>query len=119
MRPVAFFSRKLQGEPGKGQWAWSIREKETYAIVLCLQKFRSWVASSTVKILVLTDHQSLEHWHKEDLNSQLGCATRRARWHLFLSRFNIEVLYTEGDKHCVSDPLSRWAYPAGMHVEDY
>ena len=25
LRPVAFFTRKLQGEPGKGQWAWSIR----------------------------------------------------------------------------------------------
>ena len=60
LRPVAFFSRKLQGERGKGQVGWSIREKETYAIVLVLQKFRSWVASSQVQILVLTDHESLQ-----------------------------------------------------------
>ena len=45
LRPVAFFSRKLDGSPGKGQVGWSIREKETYAIVLMLLKFRSWVAS--------------------------------------------------------------------------
>jgi hypothetical protein len=38
LRPVAFFSRKLQGDEGKGQSKWSIREKETYAIVLILQK---------------------------------------------------------------------------------
>ena len=118
-RPVAFFSRKLQGEPGKGQWAWSIREKETYAIVLCLQKFRSWLASSAVKIKVLTDHQSLQHWHTEDLNSMLGCSTRRAHWHEFLSMFNLEVVYVPGEQHSVSDPLSRWAYPAGVGVQDY
>jgi len=41
LRPVAFFSRKLSGSPGKGQMNWSIREKETYAIVLMLLKFRS------------------------------------------------------------------------------
>ena len=41
LRPVAFFSRKLQGDPGRGQVGWSIREKETYAIVLILLKFRS------------------------------------------------------------------------------
>ena len=63
LRPVAFFSRKLQGDNGKGQLKWSIREKETYAIVLILQKFRSWVASSLVKIMVLTDHESLQHWY--------------------------------------------------------
>jgi len=37
LRPVAFFSRKLAGSPGKGQVGWSIREKETYAIVLTLK----------------------------------------------------------------------------------
>ena len=68
LRPVAFFSRKLQGEDGKGQVKWSIREKETYAILLILQKFRSWVASSLVKIMVMTDHESLQHWYTEDLN---------------------------------------------------
>ena len=26
-RPVAFFSRKLVGKPGKGQRVWSVREK--------------------------------------------------------------------------------------------
>ena len=41
LRPVAFFSRKLQGHLGKGQVKWNIREKETYATVLILQKFRS------------------------------------------------------------------------------
>ena len=61
LRPVAFFSRKLEGQPGKGQMGWSIHEKETYAIVLILQKFRSWLASTLIEVRVLTDHRSLQH----------------------------------------------------------
>ena len=57
--PVVFFSRKLEGSPGKGQVGWSVREKETYAIVLILQKYRSWLASTIVQVKVLTDHESL------------------------------------------------------------
>ena len=91
LRPVAFFSRKLQGESGKGQVKWSIREKETYAIVLILQKFRSWVASSLVQILVMTDHESLQHWYTEDLNKATSSVGRRCRWHEFLSQFNLVV----------------------------
>ena len=83
LRPVAFFSRKLQGSPGKGQMGWSIREKETYAIVLVLLKFRSWLSCSSVHILVLTDHQSLKDWYNEDLNNMIGSVGRRGRWHEF------------------------------------
>ena len=42
-RPVAFFSRKLQGRDNLGQRAWSTREKETYALIGALQKFRAWI----------------------------------------------------------------------------
>ena len=54
-RPVAFYSRKLQGERAgttkegftrtkhTGQYGWTPREKETYAIVSCLLKFQSWI----------------------------------------------------------------------------
>jgi hypothetical protein len=119
LRPVAFFSRKLQGEAGKGQVKWSIREKETYAIVLVLQKFRSWVASSLVQILVLTDHESLQHWYTEDLNKAMSSVGRRCRWHEFLSQFNLVVVYTPGHTQKVADPLSRapWYYPG--NPDDY
>jgi hypothetical protein len=120
LRPVAFFSRKLQGEDGKGQVKWSIREKETYAIVLILQKFRSWVASSLVQILVLTDHESLQHWYTEDLNKAMSSVGRRCRWHEFLSQFNLVVVYTPGHTQKVADPLSRapWHYPGNPDEGD-
>ena len=111
-RPVAFFSRKLVGKPGKGQRVWSVREKETYAIVITLLKFRSWVASTKVSIVVMTDHESLEHWWKEDLGAISGPVGRRGRWHEFLSGFNLEVVYVQGAANVVADALSRWAYGA-------
>ena len=114
MRPVAFFSRKLEGSPGKGQMGWSIREKETYAIVLILQKFRSWLASTRVEIIVQTDHKSLQSWYTEDLSRMVSAIGRRGRWHEFLIQFNIVVVYVPGKDHHVSDALSRWAYPAGL-----
>jgi hypothetical protein len=120
LRPVAFFSRKLQGDDGKGQVKWSIREKETYAIVLILQKFRSWVASSLVQILVKTDHESLQHWYTEDLNKAMSSVGRRCRWHEFLSQFNLVVIYTPGHTQKVADPLSRapWYYPGNPDEGD-
>ena len=118
LRPVAFFSRKLQGSPGKGQMGWSIREKETYAIVLVLLKFRSWLSCSSVHILVLTDHQSLKDWYNEDLNNMIGSVGRRGRWHEFFSQFNLEVVYVQGKHQVVADALSRWAYPAGLDTQD-
>ena len=77
LRPVCFFSRKLEGTPGKGQVGWSIHEKETYAIVLILQKYRSWLASTLVEIKVLSDHESLQQWYTEDLNKMVGAVGRR------------------------------------------
>jgi len=117
LRPVTFFIRKLQRSPGRGQNGWSVHEKETYAILLTLQKFRSWLASSVVQIKVLTDHKSLQHWYHEDLNKMVGATGRRGRLHEFLSQFSIEIIYVPGKDHQVSDALSRWAYPAGLEPD--
>ena len=73
--PVAFMSRKL----AEGQRKWTPRELETYAIILALQKLESWIGLQPV--LVLTDHQSLESWAKEVLDTPSGPVGRRARWH--------------------------------------
>ena len=53
--PVAFFSRKLT----EGQTrTWTPREKETYAIVLSLLKWSSWIGLQ--QLLAVTDHRTLE-----------------------------------------------------------
>ena len=40
--PCAFFSRRLE----KGQRVCTYREKETYALVSCLLKFKSWIGAA-------------------------------------------------------------------------
>ena len=118
LRPVAFFSRKLQGKEGYGQRGWSIREEETYAIVATLYKFRSWLRNSPIKVQVLTDHESLQQWHTEQLDTMAGPIGRRGRWHQFLSTFDIEVIYVKGEDQQVPDILSRWSYPAHQVAPD-
>ena len=61
----------------EGQWKWAPREKETYAIVLALTKWASWVGLNPV--IILTDHKSLEFWQQELLDTPSGPAVRRYR----------------------------------------
>ena len=84
---VAFFSRKLQGERAigltkkrdTGQYAWTPREKETYAIVCCLLNLQSWIGSQ--EVTVQTDHSAIVKWYKEDLCTIPRPMGRRGRWH--------------------------------------
>ena len=110
--PVAFCSRKLTSN----QLNWTPREKETYAIILALEKWASWIGFQPV--LVLTDHKSLENWVTEQLDTPSGPVGRRARWHEFLSRFDLSVEYIKGQDNVVADALSRWAYPASKGIQD-
>ena len=108
--PVAFFSRKLLRKLGMGQRGWSVREQETYAIVLALLKSRSCICSSQIEIICWSDHKSLEAWFKEDLGTVSGPLGRRGRWHELLSSFNITVCYVKGEENIVANVLSHWTY---------
>ena len=101
-------SRKL----ATGQRNWTPREIETYAIVLALQKWESWIGLQPV--LVLTDHQAIEAWAKEVLDAPSGPVGRRSRWHQIFSKFDLSVGYIPGTNNQVADVLSRWAYPASQ-----
>ena len=70
--------------------------------------------------MVLTDHESLQHWYTEDLNKAMSSVGRRCRWHDFLSQFNLVVVYTPGYTQKVADPLSRapWYYPGNPDEGD-
>ena len=105
---VAFWSRIL----AEGQRrTWTAREKETYAIVCALRKWSGHIGLQPV--VVCTDHQSLQSWHKEHVDTPSGPAARRARWHETFAKFDLSVVYVPGKDNTVADCLSRWAYPAG------
>ena len=71
--PVAFMSRKLTGS----QRNWVPREQETYAIILALKKWESWIGLQPV--LVLTDHKAIESWSNEAFHLPSSPVSRRAR----------------------------------------
>ena len=110
--PVAFLSRKL----APNQRNWTPREIETYAIILALQKWETWIGLQPV--LVLTDHKAIESWAKEVLDTPSGPVGRRARWHQIFSKYDLSVGYIPGKDNTNADILSRWAYPASQALRD-
>ena len=86
---------------------WVTREQETYAIIIALKKWESWIGLQPV--LVLTDHKALESWAKEVLDTPSGPLGRRARWQQTQSKYDIQVGYVPGKENMVCDVLSRWA----------
>ena len=106
--PVAFWSRIL----AEGQRrTWTARKMETYAIVCALRKWSGHIGLQPV--VVCTDHQSLQSWQKEHVDTPWGPAARRARWHETFAKFDLSVVYVPGKDNTVADCLNRWAYPAG------
>ena len=74
--PVAFWGRV----PVEGQRrTWTPCEKEAYAIVMSLRKFAGYIALHPV--MVCKDHQSLQTWHKEHVDTPSGPASPRSRCH--------------------------------------
>ena len=120
LRPVAFFSKELQGTRTKrpdgfyhktGPLNWLISDQEIYGIVATLYRFRIWL-QTRMKIKCHTDHKSLESWVKEDFDRMGGRVGRRSRWHQVLARFPLEVVYINGKDNGAAHVLSRWAEPA-------
>ena len=58
---------------------WTAREKETYAIVCAIWKWSGHIGLQPV--VVCTDHQSLQSWQKQHVDTFSGPAARHAPWH--------------------------------------
>ena len=108
---LSFWSRR----PARQQMQWSPRAQETYAIICAPQKCQSWVGTNLVE--VLTDHRSLEYWATKHIDTISSLAARTARWHKFLSLFDLHVSYLFGIHNTVANALSRWGYPASEGLQ--
>ena len=83
---------------------------------MALRKWAGYIALHPVT--VRTDHQSLQSWHKEHTDTPSGPASRRARWHETLAKFDFTVVYVPGKDNTVADCLSRWALPTSKGMTD-
>lgn len=96
--PVCYFSRKFL----KHQFNYSTIEKEALALLLALQHFEVYVGSSSVPVIVYTDHNPLVFLTKMRNSNQ-----RIMRWALIIQEFNLEIRYKKGTDNVIADALSR------------
>lgn len=96
LRPVAFASRKLT----ETQQNWSTLEREAYAALFGLQKYKYWLYGK--KTILYSDHNPLLF-----LTESVPKSSKLMRWALALSEFDIEFRYRVGRQNEAADCLSR------------
>ncbi|NHV87489.1 Ty3/Gypsy family RNase HI domain-containing protein, partial [Escherichia coli] len=94
-RPIAFESKKLD----KAQQNYSVYERELYAIIYALKKWRHYLYGAEFEIVF--DHESIE-WFTQ----QTELKGQKARWAEFLQDFDCTLRYHKGRYNMVADALS-------------
>jgi hypothetical protein len=94
--PVAYASQKFNSS----QANWATIEKEAYAVIWALQKYRSIIFGAEITVYV--DHNPLTY-----LVETAPKSAKLTRWLLALQEFPIKIVYKRGVDHKVPDCLSR------------
>lgn len=95
-RPLAFASMKLS--PTQSRWA--TIEREAFAVIWALRKYRSWIFRS--KVTVFSDHNPLAY-----LTESAPKSAKLARWALALQEFDLTFRYRPARQNAAADFLSR------------
>lgn len=96
--PVGYFSKKFL----KHQLNYSTIEKEALALLMALQHFEVYIGSSSLPVIVFTDHNPLVFLSRMKNSNQ-----RIMRWSLFVQDFYLEIRYKKGKDNVLADALSR------------
>ena len=95
-KPIAFASNKLT----RTQQNWSTIEREAFAAIWSLQKFRQWIFGSEVTLY--SDHNPLTF-----LTESAPKSSKLMRWSLALAEFSVKFKFTPGTQNSAADCLSR------------
>jgi len=95
-KPIDFASLKLTGT----QMRWSTIEREAFAVIWALKRFRSWLFLS--KVIIYSDHNPLSY-----LTGASPKSAKLTRWALALQEFHTDFRYRPGRQNTVADFLSR------------
>ena len=96
LKACAFMSKKLNAT----EFKWGTYEKELWAMILSLMKWKHYIIASPVEIR--TDHQSLK-WFK----SQGKLTDKVIRWLDFMSEFDYSIVHIPRDLNVVADAFSK------------
>lgn len=99
-RPVAFFSRTLNSSESNH----SSVEKEAYAIVEALRKWRHYLIGKHFKIV--TDQQSVAFMYNPAGKGKIK-NEKISRWRTELSCFRFDIMHRPGKENLVADALTR------------
>ena len=106
-RPVAFASSKLT----ESQRRWATIEKECYAIIWSMQKFKQWIFA--VPTVVQTDHNPLTY-----LTETTPKNSKLMRWLLAIQEFNnVRFEFRAGASNVAADCVSRMVHRDDQHQE--
>ena len=94
--PISFASSKLTDTQSR----WSTVEREAYAVIWALKKYRSWILFS--KVTVFSDHNPLTY-----LTEAAPKSAKLTRWSLALQEYNLSFKYRPAGLHKAADYLSR------------
>lgn len=107
-RVIEYMSQKLSPT----QINYSVTEKECLALVLAIEKWRSYIEGA--RFTVITDHASLKWLY--NLKDPSG---RLARWALRLLPYDFEILHRKGVNHVVPDALSRCVQTIDLDSDEF
>ena len=102
---IVCYARKTLNE---AQRNYTTTEKELFAVVYALDKFRAYLVGSD--IVIFTDHSTLKYL----LTKQIAKA-RLIRWVLLLQEFNLQIKDKTGVENVVADHLSRLTIAHDTH----
>ena len=95
--PAAYLSKSMTDT----EQNYKIHDKELLAVIRALEAWRHYLGGALHKVEIWTDHRNLEYFQTaRNLNRQ------QARWALFLTRFDFELVHKPGVTN-KSDQLSR------------
>ena len=109
-RPVAFFSRTLNGSEIKHHAV----EKEAAAIVESIREWRHFLIGRQFKLV--TDQKSISFMFDSSRKSKIK-NVKIARWRLDLSQYKFDISYRPGKDNAAADTFSRIA-SVGHHLQD-
>ena len=96
--PVWYFSKTFN----KSEKNYSTIEIECLALVLAIQHFEIYVSSSSLAVVVYSDHNPFVFIHKLKAKNQW-----LLRWSLILQEYVLDIKHIEGKDKVIEDCLSR------------